>query len=46
MVLGERSGLSAVEVLAQITADLQQAQAKDALSFDQLRAAMNVILGR
>jgi hypothetical protein len=46
MMLGERAGLSAVEVLAQITADLQFALAKDALSYDQLRAAMNLIMGR
>ena len=46
MMLGERAGLSAIEVLAQITADLQFALAKDALSYDQLRAAMNLIMGR
>jgi len=46
LMLGERSGLSAVEVLAQITADLQFSLAKDALSYDQLRAAMNLIMGR
>ena len=46
LMLGERGGLSAIEVLAQITADLQFALAKDALSYDQLRAAMNLIIGR
>jgi len=46
MMLGECSGLSAIEVLAQITADLQFALAKDALSYDQLRAAMKAITAR
>ncbi len=46
LMLGERTGLSAIEVLAQITADLPFALAKDALSYDQLRAAMNLIIGR
>lgn len=46
LMLGERAGLSAVGVLAQVTADLQFSLAKDALSYDQLRAAMNLIIGR
>lgn len=44
--LGEHAGLSAIEVLVQITANLQSALAKDALSYDQLRAAMKAITAR
>ena len=46
LMLGERSGLSAIEVLAQITADFQFALAEDALSYDQLHAAIKLINGR
>lgn len=46
LMLGEHSGLSAIEVLVQITADLQSALAKDALSYDQLRAAMKALTER
>lgn len=49
LMLSERAGLSAVEVLAQVTADLQFSLAKDAVSYEQheqLRAAMNLIVGR
>ena len=40
LMLGERVGLSAVEVLAQIAADLQLALGKDALTYEQLHAAV------
>jgi transcriptional regulator with XRE-family HTH domain len=43
LMLGERAGLSAVEVLAQIASDLQMMLGKDALSYERLRAAMRVL---
>jgi transcriptional regulator with XRE-family HTH domain len=43
LMLGERAGLSAVEVLAQIAADLQLALGKDALTYEQLRAAAKAL---
>ena len=46
LMLGERGGRADLELLAQIAADLQLALAKDALSYDQLRAVMNLIIGR
>lgn len=46
LMLGERAGLSAVEVLAQIAADLQLAGGKDAVSYEQLRAAAKVLTAR
>jgi len=42
-MLGEQAGLSAVEVLAQIAADLQLALGKAALSYEQLRAAAKAL---
>ena len=46
MMLGERAGLSAVEVLAQIAADLQLTLGKDALSYERLRTAMRALTGQ
>jgi hypothetical protein len=46
LMLGERAGLSAVDVLAQIAADLQLALGKDALSYEQLRAVVKVLTAR
>ena len=46
LMLGERAGLSAVEVLAQIAADLQLAGGKDAVSYEQLRAAAKELTAR
>ena len=46
LMLGERVGLPAVEVLTQIAADLKLAQGKEALSYDRLRAAMKLITER
>jgi hypothetical protein len=46
LMLGERVGLPAVEVLAQVAADLKLAQDKEALSYDRLRAAMKLITER
>ena len=46
LMLGERAGLSAVEVLAQIAADLQLAGGKDALTYEQLRAVVKVLTAR
>jgi transcriptional regulator with XRE-family HTH domain len=43
LMIGERAGLSAVEVLAQIAADLQLTLGKDALSYERLRAAMQAL---
>ena len=46
LMLGERAGLSAVEVLAQIAADLQVTLGKDALSYERLRTAMRALTGQ
>ena len=46
LMLGQHAGLSAVDVLAQIAADLQLAKGKDALTFEKLRAAMKVLTSR
>jgi len=46
LMLGERVGLPAVEVLAQVAADLKLAQGKEALSYDRLRAAMKLLTER
>lgn len=45
-MLGERAGLSAVEVLAQTAADLQLALGTEALTYEQLSAAVRALTAR
>ncbi len=46
LMLGEQAGQSAVDVLAQIAADLQLAKSKTSLTYERLRAAMKLLCGR